>query len=105
MEILLTFLTTLLLFVWVFISFLPTIIALYKNHTNKISIIIINVFLGFTIIGYFVALIWAIKNEESQSIIQPKNISTELLQLKQLKDSGIITEEEFELQKNKILND
>ena len=38
---------------------LPFIIAAVRNHQNKKSILLINVFLGFTSIGWLVALIWA----------------------------------------------
>lgn len=50
------------------ISFLPTIIAFSKGHVNKWAIFLLNLFLGFTIIGWVVALIWAIKKPEVMAI-------------------------------------
>ena len=44
------------------IYFLPTIIAMVRNHTNKLAIIIVNVALGWTGIGWLGALIWAVIN-------------------------------------------
>lgn len=41
------------------VYFLPTIVVLHKNKHNGCSIIIINIFLGWTFIGWVVALAWA----------------------------------------------
>lgn len=38
--------------------FLPSIIALCRRHRNLIPIIVLNVFLGWTILGWIIALIW-----------------------------------------------
>ena len=42
-----------------FIYFIPTFIANKKQHLQKTSILILNIFLGWTFIGWVVALIWA----------------------------------------------
>jgi len=42
------------------IYFLPTIVG--YNHKNFASICILNIFLGWTFIGWVIALIWAFKN-------------------------------------------
>lgn|SRR3989338_2070072 len=39
--------------------FLPSIIAGMKRKENAISILILNIFLGWTILGWIGALIWA----------------------------------------------
>ena len=39
--------------------FLPGIMANDSNHTRKTAIWVLNTFLGWTILGWFVALIWA----------------------------------------------
>ena len=39
--------------------FLPSIIASKKNHTYKNIILLINFFLGATVIGWIACLIWA----------------------------------------------
>lgn len=41
----------------IFIYFLPSIIG-YK-HKNILSIIMLNIFLGWTFIGWVVSLVWA----------------------------------------------
>jgi len=38
---------------------LPTIVALIRKHANKSPIILVNLLLGWTLIGWAVALIWA----------------------------------------------
>jgi hypothetical protein len=41
--------------------FLPTIIALARSQRNTLSIFLLNFFLGWTAIGWVVALVWAVK--------------------------------------------
>lgn len=118
--------------------FLPTIIATARKNSNTIGIFLINFFLGWTLLGWIGAIIWAfssgakqtptvIVHNTSQSYsqeykgekpeprqqIQPDVTNTKLLaqqekidhlrQLKQLLDEGILTNEEFNIQKSVIL--
>ncbi|MEY5028044.1 MAG: hypothetical protein RLZ63_359 [Pseudomonadota bacterium] len=39
--------------------FLPSIVAAYRNHPNVAGILILNVFLGWTLLGWVGALIWS----------------------------------------------
>ncbi|MBR4624292.1 MAG: superinfection immunity protein [Alphaproteobacteria bacterium] len=48
-----------------FVYFLPTIVAYSRNHTNALAILILNLFLGYTLIGWVVALIWAVYKKEN----------------------------------------
>jgi hypothetical protein len=41
--------------------FLPSIIALARSKRDIASILLLNFFLGWTMIGWIVALIWAVK--------------------------------------------
>lgn len=43
--------------------FLPTIIAAVRKKTNLVGIALVNFFLGWSIIGWVVALIWAVSTE------------------------------------------
>ena len=45
------------------IHFLPTIIAALRQSRNLLGIFLLNLFLGWTVIGWIVALIWAIAGE------------------------------------------
>lgn len=39
--------------------FLPTIVAACRNRRNGVSIAVVNLFLGWTCIGWVVAMAWA----------------------------------------------
>jgi Superinfection immunity protein len=43
--------------------FLPSIIALARSKRDIAGIILLNFFLGWTMIGWIVALIWAVKTD------------------------------------------
>lgn len=45
-----------------FAYFLPTIIAEYRRHRNRMSVFVIDLFLGWTLIGWVVALAWAVSS-------------------------------------------
>ena len=46
---------------------LPTIEAKLRGHTNIASIALVNLFLGWSLIGWVVALVWAFKKPEAAS--------------------------------------
>ena len=50
--------------IMLFIYFIPTIVACSRNHTNALAIFILNLFLGYTLIGWVVALIWAVYKKD-----------------------------------------
>ena len=41
--------------------FLPTIIAIARSKRDILGILLVNFFFGWTVIGWFIALIWAAK--------------------------------------------
>jgi len=43
--------------------FLPSIIALIRSKRDITGIVLLNFFLGWTMIGWVVALIWAVKTD------------------------------------------
>ena len=45
------------------IHFLPTIIAALRHSRHVVGIFLLNLFLGWTVVGWVVALIWAITSE------------------------------------------
>jgi len=54
--------------------FLPSIIALFRSKSNTTAIVMLNLFLGWTFIGWVVALIWAVtKDREMQTIVVNNN--------------------------------
>lgn len=85
------------------IYFLPSIIG--YNHRNANSICLLNLFLGWTLIGWVVAIVWAVSNDkkEIEKIDIGKNTSEQLMLLKELREDGTLTEEEFIIEKKRIL--
>jgi hypothetical protein len=43
--------------------FLPTILAFARNKRDTTAILLLNLFLGWTMIGWVVALVWAVKTD------------------------------------------
>jgi hypothetical protein len=43
--------------------FLPSIIALLKSKRDTLAIFLLNFFLGWTVIGWVIALVWAAKHD------------------------------------------
>lgn len=106
---------------FIVIYFLPSIIALSRKKNNGAAIIMLNFFLGWTFIGWIASLIWACTTDrQTQTIVvnntpfpKEENSSTQknefdeklnsLQKLKNLLDSGVLSQEEFEQQKSKLL--
>jgi Superinfection immunity protein len=49
--------------------FLPVIVALVRSRRDTLSIFLLNFFLGWTFIGWVVALVWAFKPEAQSSVV------------------------------------
>lgn len=45
------------------IHFLPTIVALLRDARGKAGIFVLNLFLGWTVVGWLIALLLALRNE------------------------------------------
>jgi hypothetical protein len=45
------------------VYFLPAIVARKRNHRNTVAIFVLNLFLGWTLIGWVAALVWALTND------------------------------------------
>lgn len=46
--------------------FTPTIAGFIRNKSNKMAILILNLFLGWTLLGWVVALVWAFTKDEKK---------------------------------------
>ena len=57
MEIVLAFFVLLIV---AFVYFIPTIVAFGRGHHNRWPIAILNLFLGGTLIGWVIALVWSL---------------------------------------------
>lgn len=101
--------------------FLPVIEAYLRQHRSLTSVGLVNLLLGWTLIGWVAALAWACTGrntrrepEEQQlpSAMRPRfeepsvsatSIADELRKLAELRDQGVLTEDEFLAQKSKTL--
>ncbi|HKW18679.1 MAG TPA: superinfection immunity protein [Terriglobales bacterium] len=43
--------------------FLPAIIAFVRSKRDAVSILVLNLFLGWSVIGWVIALVWALKQD------------------------------------------
>ena len=50
------------LYVLLYIYFIPSVVATKRQHSNRLAINILNIFLGWTFLGWVIALIWACMN-------------------------------------------
>jgi hypothetical protein len=87
--------------------FLPSIIGRNKNNFN--SILLLNIFLGWTFIGWIIALVWAVSTDKQPFIVyNTPNVAPaktdEIIKFKQLLDGGAITQDEYDKEKARILN-
>ena len=48
---------------WFVMYFLPSILAFARNKRDTAAIVLLNLFLGWTMIGWVVALVWAVKTD------------------------------------------
>jgi hypothetical protein len=48
--------------------FLPSILALARNKRDTTAILVLNLFLGWTAIGWVIALIWALKHDVPMAV-------------------------------------
>jgi hypothetical protein len=44
---------------WVLVYFLPAIVGFYRKHHRAWAIFALNLFLGWTVVGWIVAMVWA----------------------------------------------
>ena len=51
------------MFIVIIIYFIPTIIAVIRKHQNIIPICILNIFLGWTILGWIASLAWSLNSD------------------------------------------
>jgi len=44
--------------------FLPTLVAMLRSKNNTPAIVILNLFLGWTFVGWVIALVWAVSKDQ-----------------------------------------
>lgn len=59
----------------VFLYTLPAFISASRNSPNFIAILLINIFLGWTVVGYIAMLIWAcVDNVQPNKVVNSGNV-------------------------------
>jgi len=78
------------------IYFIPSFVGWNKKNIN--AILTLNIFLGWTVIGWLVALIWAVSKDNEKLVTTSRNNYklTQLIELKKLLEEGYLTDIEFE---------
>ena len=85
------------------IHFLPSILA--RNRPDFWIIFLINLLAGWSIVGWVVALVLSLRSKAltSSGPSQPNLIADELAKLNNLRTNGLLTDAEFEQQKQSLL--
>ena len=55
--------------------FLPAIIAMVRKKTNLPAILLVNLLLGWSVIGWIVALVWAVSTERVDQVSSAPTVS------------------------------
>ena len=45
------------------VYFVPTIVAIVRHAQNVLGIVLLNIFGGWTLVGWIIALVWSIRDE------------------------------------------
>ena len=45
------------------VYFVPTIVAIVRHARNVLGIVLLNIFGGWTFVGWIIALVWSIRDE------------------------------------------
>lgn len=89
--------------------FLPTIVAVRRNHPQKNAIFVLDLFLGWTLLGWVVALVWALSKATRPVVNQTfvpspaTDREAELRSLVALKSDGLISDKEFQEKRSAVL--
>lgn len=88
--------------------FLPTFNAYSNKKRNAGSVLVVNLFLGWTVIGWVVAFAMSAGKDATPTVIvkerEKKSSAEELTHLFDLKTKGAISEEEFQNHKKRLLS-
>jgi hypothetical protein len=51
------------------IYMVPTMIACDRKHSSKLAIAFVNIFFGWTVLGYLVSFVWSLANTGNRTVI------------------------------------
>jgi hypothetical protein len=99
-----------LIFLMIATYFLPSFNAFSRKHPDRWPIFMLDLFVGWTIIGWVVSLVWSVSPITSPDTArvqaQPQLEEDKYQKLERigsLKEKGLLTESEFEAEKAKLL--
>jgi len=58
---------------WIAMYWLPTLVALARQTPSALGVAMLNFFLGWTVIGWIVALLWALASHSGPHVIVIEN--------------------------------
>lgn len=89
------------------IYFIPSFVAVENKHPNQDAIKVLNLLLGWSILGWVIALVWACSKPNAPAASQPvpSSIEDRLRKLANLNVNGIIDAQEYERQKKRIIEE
>lgn len=95
--------TALLVITSLCLYFFPAIYG--KDKRNAGAIFALNLFLGWTLVGWVVALVWAVsKDNKPVRVVQNKvSVADEITRYKNLQEKGLITEEQFLAKRDQLM--
>jgi Superinfection immunity protein len=89
------------------VYFMPTWVAGTRDKKDSTAIFLLNLFLGWTLVGWVVALVWACMEDTKPAVSYPPQIKADavskLRDLDALLKSGTLTEQEFTTLKSRII--
>ena len=94
--------------------FTPTIVAVNNDSPQTQAVMVLNLFLGWTLVGWVMALVWAVSKpqvqiqytQSSEVNIHQQNLTIikELTVLDELKSKGSLSEDEYLTLKARLIN-
>ena len=94
-----------IIFCLIGLYFLPTLVSRKRRHKNYGAIAALNLLLGWSFLGWTLALIWALMDpDDSKTKFSSVSSIDKLSQLSSMKAQGLISQAEFESKKAKVLD-
>jgi len=94
--------------VMVLFYFMPALNARSRKHPSYAAIFFVNLLLGWTLLGWLIAIMWSASDFKPTGKAIPDAAQqtkySALESLASLNERGFITDEEFELEKRKLLD-
>ena len=64
-----------ILFFMLVVYFIPSIIAYNNKHHNALPILLLNLFLGFLLVPWVIALVWSVMKQPTMKVVGKEGAS------------------------------